>query len=100
MNKDEKNRAIIEAVADAVKAFPNVSEAVLFGSRALGREKEGSDVDIALKGDVDLDTLSAVAHALNEETALPYFFDVLVYDSIANKALKAHIDRYGVIIER
>lgn len=98
MKKDDENRAIIEAVAAAVKTFPNVSEAVLFGSRALGREKVGSDVDIALKGDVDIDTLAAIAHTLNEETSLPYFFDLLAYDSIANEALKSHIDRYGIVI--
>ncbi len=89
---------IENSIKEVIKSFPNVTEAILFGSRALGREKRGSDVDIALKGAVDLNTLSSVAHRLNEETNLPYFFDVVVYDSIKNDALKEHIDRYGVRI--
>jgi len=32
---------------------------------------------------------------LNEETSLPYVFDVLDYHSITNKELQAHIDRVG-----
>jgi hypothetical protein len=35
---------------------------------------------------------------LNEETLLPYKFDVLDYDKIDNRQLKEHITRAGIEI--
>lgn len=38
------------------------------------------------------------AHAkyeLEEETYLPYFFDVVAFNTIENQALKEHIQKYG-----
>ena len=77
--------------------YPKVERAYLFGSRAKGDFKNGSDVDIALKGtELDFDTLSKISYWLNEETNMPYKFDVLNYDSIKEPNLVAHIDRVGI----
>jgi len=35
---------------------------------------------------------------LNEETLMPYNFDVLDYSNISNEELKKHIDNFGVSI--
>ena len=35
---------------------------------------------------------------LNEEKPLPYFFDVLHYESIDEPRLVEHIDRAGVVL--
>lgn len=94
----DTDRMICEKVLEVLKAYPAVDAALLFGSRAMGREKRGSDVDIALKGKIDFSTLSAISYALNEQTNLPYFFDVLAYEKIENTALKAHIDRDGIML--
>ena len=52
---------------------------VLFGSRAKGTALRGSDVDLALKGKLVTDrTVRRLANAL-EESALPYFFDIAIY---------------------
>ena len=79
--------------------FPvfQVQEAVLFGSRAKGNYRQGSDIDIAVKGTVSKDVLSALLVAF-DETVLPYFVDIVVYDHIKNIALKEHIDRVGICI--
>ena len=76
---------------------PKVQFAYIFGSRAKGNFKNGSGVDIALKGtELDYDTLIKISFWLNEQTAMPYKFDVLDYDSIQKPALKEHIDRVGI----
>jgi len=86
-------------IVDAAKAFPEISRLILFGSRAKGSYKPGSDVDLAVKGDaVDYDTAVRLGEVLNEETPLPYFFDVLHYEGIREPRLLAHIDRVGVVI--
>jgi predicted nucleotidyltransferase len=76
-----------------------VEVAVLYGSRALGTFRNGSDVDIALKGrKLTQDVCSDIHFKLEEETILPYFFDVTNYETINNEKLKEHIDRVGKVI--
>jgi predicted nucleotidyltransferase len=89
----EKN---FNAILDALRTFPQVEDVLIFGSRALGNAKKGSDVDLALQGaHVDERTATAVSALLNEELPLPYFFDVLVFDSIEDAVLREHIEKYG-----
>ncbi len=76
--------------------FNAIEEVVLFGSRARGTHQKASDVDLAIKGkNIDLDTLAKLTYILEEETNLPYFFDVVMYDKIKDDALKRAIDEGG-----
>lgn len=84
-------------IQDILARFAGVREAVLFGSRAKGNYKPGSDIDLALKGEVSKDALAQIL-MLFEESLLPYFVDVLLYDRLKNEALKEHIDRVGASI--
>ena len=85
---------IIEILSRSVQ----VKEAILFGSRAKGNYRNGSDVDIALKGDLDLKSVAQLSYFLNEETLMPYKFDIIDYARIKNNDLKEHIDRVGITI--
>jgi uncharacterized protein len=83
-------------ILDALRTFPQIEDVLIFGSRALGNAKNGSDVDLALRGArVDERTAAVVSARLNEELPLPYFFDVLVFDSIQDAALREHIEKHG-----
>lgn len=82
-------------IKDTFKLFPGITEAIMFGSRAMGNYKKGSDVDIALKGKIDFTLLAKINALLNEELPLPYFFDLVAYDDIDNEELKQHIDEHG-----
>ncbi len=64
--------------------------AILFGSRAKGNYKKGSDIDLAVVGNERL-----LSYYLNEEINLPYFFDVVNLEKITNKKLLEHITRVG-----
>ena len=76
--------------------FPQIEEVILFGSRALGTHRPSSDIDLAIKGkDITIDTLAKLRYTLEEETSLPYFFDVVVYDKVENEELKRVIDGGG-----
>ncbi|MGS2744293.1 nucleotidyltransferase domain-containing protein [Halomonas sp. LS-001] len=87
----------IEQIVQAARRQPEIRGLVLFGSRAKGNYRKGSDVDLAVKGDgVGYNCVTNLAQQLNEETLLPYQFDVLDYNALTNPALKAHIDRRGV----
>ena len=87
----------LSEIAHCCQAYSEIADAALFGSRTKGTQKRGSDVDIALMGNsVSYETAIAVSERLNEESALPYFFDVIAYNRIDNKALIDHIDRVGI----
>ena len=86
-------------ILDAVRSVPEISQLVLFGSRAKGNYQAGSDVDLAIKGaSVTYDTALRLADILNEEKPLPYFFDVIHYEGIREPRLVEHIDRVGVLL--
>lgn len=87
----------LDGLCQVLQSFPSVQEAVLFGSRATGTFRAGSDVDLAVKGGSDSDVILLSA-TLNEETTLPYFFDVVAHDEIKNQDLLEHIARVGVTI--
>lgn len=89
----------IKSIIEILLKNPLINEAYIFGSRAKGNFKTGSDVDIAVKGrDIDTDLISKVSCTLNEETLMPSKFDVIDYNSIVNKDLTDHIDRIGIKI--
>lgn len=92
-----KEKDLIDII-DFFKQFTAIKEAIIFGSRAKGNYKHGSDVDIALKGDIDFKTLTRIGYVLNQESLMPYKFDILTYSNITNQDLKEHIDRVGVSI--
>jgi len=86
-------------VIDVLSSERTVDKAVLFGSRAMGTAKPGSDVDIALSGlKLDRPSLVALSYMLNEETFLPYTFDLVNISDIDNPDLKDHIERVGIVI--
>jgi predicted nucleotidyltransferase len=88
---DERSRSLLVAV---LARYPQVSEARLFGSRAMGTHRPESDIDLALFGDVDERLAARIAGEL-EELPLPYTFDVHAYSTVTHLPLREHIDRVG-----
>lgn len=86
-------------ILEVLGKFPSVKKAYIFGSRAKGNYKKGSDIDLAIFSDPKtIDVANRVAIQLNEYTSLPYIVDVVNYYSTENEALKKHIDTFGVLI--
>lgn len=91
----EKHKEIIGRI---FSRQPHVEEAIVFGSRAKGNYKPGSDIDMAIKGpNLTRADLCALAGDF-EESLLPFFVDLQPYSSISNPELKGHIDRVGITI--
>ena len=88
----------LQTIIATLKKHEEVESACIFGSRAKGNYKNGSDVDIALKGNkLSLEVISAILYELNEETPMPYHFDVLNFHAIENAGLLEHIQRVGKV---
>ena len=89
----------LKYILEATHKYPEIEEVILFGSRAMGNYKKGSDVDLAIIGEsVDRKTIRRLSDDLNEEYPLPYFFDVISYKDISNQELVKHIDNVGISI--
>lgn len=89
----------MEMIIEALRRWPEIEKAVVFGSRAMGNYKRGSDVDLAVYGDqITEEIVQHLSTLLNEELPLPYYFDVLHYDSITDINLRQHIDEYGLLV--
>lgn len=89
----------IEFILKAFSNYSEIEEVIIFGSRAMGNYKKGSDVDLAIKGKyIDRKVIIRLSDDLNENYPLPYFFDVVNYMDINNVELKQHIDEFGKLI--
>jgi hypothetical protein len=61
--------------------------------------KLGSDVDIALYGNrADWQVVSRIHARLEDESPMPYRFDIVDGTHLEHPELKAHIDRVGQVI--
>lgn len=90
---------VVLQVVSAMQRFDEIEQAIVFGSRAMGNAKIGSDVDLAIKGrQVTNQTICQLYDYLNEQSLLPYFFDVLDVASVKNDALLKHIELKGILI--
>jgi len=74
-----------------------VEQVVLYGSRAKGNYKEGSDIDLTVKGNLTFDNMVKMSVNL-DELNLPWKIDLSLYNQIENKNLLDHIDRVGIAI--
>jgi len=91
--KDEVVRRIIKVF----ESFPEVEEAILYGSRAKGNFKPASDIDLTLKGDNLTHSLLNKIRLALDDLLLPFTFDVSIYRTIQNKDLVDHIERVGIV---
>jgi predicted nucleotidyltransferase len=76
----------------------SISEVILYGSRAKGTYRPGSDVDLTLKGEgLTTDKLMTLSAKI-DDLLLPYEVDLSIYKHIDNPDLMDHITRVGKVI--
>ena len=94
------NQDIVARVNKIFMQYEQVKEVLLYGSRAKGIFRPGSDIDLTLKGDdLNLKLLNKIGLDL-DELLLPYIFDISIYSYITNKDLIDHIERVGLVFYR
>ncbi|MFQ5587740.1 MAG: Mov34/MPN/PAD-1 family protein [Nitrospiria bacterium] len=87
----------IKKIRGVLSQYPEVEKTVLYGSRATGNFKNGSDIDLTFHG-AGL-TLSIVHKIDNDldDLLLPYTFDLSIFGQIGDPGLIDHIKRVGVV---
>jgi len=84
-------------VRQILAGYPQIEKAVLYGSRAKGNYKAGSDIDLTLFGTaLNHPLLMSIGTAL-EESDIPYTVDLSLFDQIETPTLREHIERVGQV---
>jgi uncharacterized protein len=87
----------IEAIQNVLQEYPKVEKALIYGSRAKGNYRPGSDIDLTLLGqNMDLTTLHKIEDNL-DDLLLPYKIDLSIYRQIKNPEFLDHILRVGKV---
>jgi len=83
-------------IRSVLKNISKIDKAILYGSRAMGRYRTGSDIDLTFKGNnLGLKDLLQFESEI-DDLMTPYSFDVSIYNQLDNQQLIEHIDRVGV----
>ncbi len=83
----------IRRIIEVFSSYVEIEAAALYGSRAKGNFKPGSDIDMVLKGpELNLKLLNKISIDL-DDLLLPYTFDLSLYHQINNPDLIEHIKR-------
>ena len=86
----------IEKISTLLSLYPQVEQATLFGSRAAGNYKNGSDIDLTLYGEaLTFSTLNKIIDDL-DNLFLPYTIDLSIFANISDPDIIDHIQRVGV----
>lgn len=88
---------IIKQINEVFSKYPQIDKAIIYGSRAMGNFKKGSDIDLTLKGEgINLSVINSLLIEI-DDLLLPYTFDVSIFKQISNSDLVDHIGRVGKV---
>jgi uncharacterized protein len=87
---------VIQRINAVLARYPQVEKAILYGSRAKGNYKNGSDIDLTLHGvDLNLNVIYKILDDL-DELLLPYTIDLSIFNKIDDPDVIEHIQRVGI----
>jgi predicted nucleotidyltransferase len=87
----------VAQIHEVLAHHPEVEQVMLYGSRAKGNFKPGSDVDLTLVGTGVTSKILGQIQAELEDGLLPYTFDLSILAQITQADLLDHIRRVGVV---
>ena len=87
----------IEAINSVFSKHSGIEQVTVYGSRAKGNYREGSDIDIVLIAPtLTTNDLLKIENEL-EDLMLPYKVDLSLFHQIENADLIEHINRVGKV---
>jgi uncharacterized protein len=86
-----------ERLLDVLAAHPAVESVWLYGSRAMGRHRPGSDVDLSIGGDqLRHHDLLQLMESI-DDLLLPWKVDLSLVDNL-NEDVREHVSRVGMVV--
>lgn len=85
----------INKINSVFEKHVEIDEVIIYGSRAKGNFREGSDIDITLKGKTISYTILSKINQEIDDLNTPYLFDISVFETLESKDFIDHINRVG-----
>lgn len=92
---------VLDSLIHVFESFQQIDSVLIYGSRAMGNWRPGSDIDLAIvlkAGTEATTTLLAEIREHLERLNLIYTIDLSFFDGIQNPALLNHIKRVGQVL--
>lgn len=89
--------ATIDKINSVFIKYPEVEEVIIYGSRAKGNYRNGSDIDITLKGEKLTDQIRSKISWDIDDLNTPYLFDISIFNKLNSPDLEDHINRIGQV---
>ena len=87
--------AALSAICRVLSQYPQIQRALVYGSRAKGNYRSGSDIDLTLNGpELTFNDLMRIETEL-DDLMLPWKIDLSLLSYIDNPDLLDHITRVG-----
>ncbi len=86
----------IAAVQDILNRSPKIERVILYGSRAKGNFRPGSDIDLVLSAESMTTEETLQLEIRLDDLLLPYKIDLSLFHQIENPDLLDHIRRVGI----
>jgi predicted nucleotidyltransferase len=87
----------IDRICRCFEQFPDINKVIIFGSRAKGNYKPGSDVDLILVGDQVTDVTLFELETLLDDLLLPFIFDIKTQKRIENTPLSQYVSNESTV---
>jgi|UPI00037DB6AC predicted nucleotidyltransferase len=88
----------LEKLRHVFTLHPAIESVFIYGSRAKGNYRPGSDIDLTIKGTpIPFAELMQIEDQI-DDLLLPYTVDLSQYAQIGNPNLVEHINRVGVLL--
>lgn len=92
------SQATLDRLNSVFSRYEAIESVVIYGSRAKGNFRRGSDIDLTIKGQkMSFRDFMRLEDEI-DDLMLPYTVDLSQYQDIGNPDLVAHVDRVGVAI--
>jgi uncharacterized protein len=99
-NKFGLTERSIQTISEIFEKYPVIEEVVVFGSRAMGNYKLGSDLDLAIMNiGVDDKTIMRLKNDF-EDSSLPISVDLVNFPQLKHPDFIEHIERVGKVFYR
>ncbi|MDR0311471.1 MAG: nucleotidyltransferase domain-containing protein [Acidobacteriota bacterium] len=86
----------ISLINEIFAKYPAIEKVVIYGSRARGDYKNGSDIDLTIFGDISVRDKINISGQIYD-LPIPYMCDVSIFKNIKNENLTEHIERVGQV---
>jgi uncharacterized protein len=94
------NDSTIDRLQEVFRRYNEVDEVIIYGSRAKGNFRNGSDIDITVKGKgINRKIMSNIWQDI-EDLNFPYKVDLSDFAALETPSLSAHIERVGKVFYR